>query len=120
VHDANAAVGALLDLHGREGGVVSPDGDELRHVEPQQRDHHVLQVLGVHGRVGTGDADVRAAPEVDAADGLDGERGHVVDVAVHDPLEAVADPDDFHVLQARPDGGRADHAVDAGSRSAPD
>src|SRR5215510_1545820 len=63
---------------------------------------------------------MRAAPEVDAADRLDAERGHVVEVAAHDPFEAVSDPDDLHVLHARADRGRADHAVDTGGRATSD
>ena len=54
-------------------------------------DDGVLEVARIGGRVGARDADVRPAAEVDAADGVDGQRHDVVDVALHDPLEAVAD-----------------------------
>ena len=37
VDDADAAGGALFELHRRERRVVAADGDELRHVQPQQR-----------------------------------------------------------------------------------
>ena len=43
-----------------------------------------------------------------------------VDVALHDPLEAVADADDVDAFEAGADGGRADDAVDAGGRAAAD
>ena len=72
---------------------------QLRHVEPQQRDDGVLEVLRVGGRVGARDADVRAAAEVDAADGVDRERRDVLDVALHDPLEAVADAEHLDAFE---------------------
>ena len=48
------------------------------------------------------------------------ERHHVVDVALHDPLEAVADAEHLDALEDGADGGRADDAVDAGRRAAAD
>ena len=109
----------LLELHRRERRVVAADGDELRDVQPQQRDDGVLEVLRVGRRVGARDADVRAAAEVDAADGLDGQRRDVVDVALHDPLEAVADADDVDAFELGADRRRADDAVDAGGGPPP-
>ena len=91
--------GLLLQLHGREGGVVAADGDELGHAQAEQRDERVLEVLGMGGGVGAGDADVRPAAEVDAADVVDAQGGDVVDVPLHDPLEAVADAQDLDALQ---------------------
>ena len=92
VHDVDAAAGLLLELHRRERGVVAADGDELRDVEAQQRDDGVLEVLR--------DRLVGLAREMPMCEPprkwmrltrLDGERHDVVDVALHDPLEAVAD-----------------------------
>ncbi len=120
VDDVDAALRLLRELHRRERRVVAADRDQLRDVQAQQRDHGVLEVLGVLGRVGARDADVRAAAEVDPAHLVDRERPHVVDVALHDPLEAVADPEHLDALEQAADGGRADHAVDAGSGPAPD
>ena len=120
VHDADAPGRLLLELHRGERGVVAADRDQLRHVEAQQRDDGILELLRVAGRIGARDADVRAAAEVDAADVVDAERRHVVDVAPHDPLEAVADAEHVDPLEDRADGGRADHAVDAGRRAAAD
>ncbi len=57
---------------------------------------------------------------MDAADLFDLERDDLVDVALHDPFEAVADADDFDAFEAAADGRRADHAVDAGSGAAAD
>src|SRR5678816_1017081 len=51
---------------------------------------------------------------MDTAHRLDGERRRVVDVAVHDPLEAVTDADDFDAFELAANGGRGDDAVDAG------
>ncbi len=82
--------------------------------------HRVLQVLRVERRVGARDADDRAAAEVDAADGVDGERQHVLGVALHDPLETVPDADDLDPLQDAADGGRADDAVDPRCRTTAD
>ena len=42
----------------------------------------------------------------------------MVDVSLHDPLEAIPDAQDLDVLQLGPDRGRADDAVDARSRAA--
>ena len=114
VHDLHAASRLLLEPHGRVGGVVAPDGDELGHVQAQEGDHRVLEVLGVLGGVGPGDPDVGAPAEVDAAHLLDGQGGDPVHVAVHDPLEAVADPEHLHPFEHAADGGGADHAVDPG------
>ena len=44
----------------------------------------------------------------------------VVDVALHDPLEAVADAQDLDTLEDAADRRRADDAVDAGGGAAPD
>ena len=79
-----------------------------------------LEQLRILRGVGAGDADVRAAPEMDAADLFDLERKDPFDVALHDPLEAVPDADDFDAFQAAADGCGADHAVDAGSRAPAD
>jgi hypothetical protein len=57
---------------------------------------------------------------VDAADQVDGQRHDVVDVAAHQPFEAVADADDFDAFEAGANRRRADHAVDAGRRSSAD
>ena len=63
---------------------------------------------------------MRAAAEVDAAHLVDRQRAHVVDVALHDPLEAVADAEHLDPLEQAADRGRADDAVDAGGGPAPD
>ena len=57
---------------------------------------------------------------MDAADGVDRERDDVVDVALHEPLEAVADADDVDAFEPGADRRRADDAVDAGRRAAAD
>ena len=75
---------------------------------------------GIERRVGARDADVRAAAEVDAADVVDRERRHVVDVALHDPLEAVADAEHVDAFELRADRRRPDDAVDAGRGTAAD
>jgi hypothetical protein len=58
VHDANAPGGLLLELHGRERGIVAADRDQLEHVEPEEREHGVLEQLGIGGRIRARDADV--------------------------------------------------------------
>ena len=109
-----------LELHRRERGVVAADGDELRDVQPQQRVHRLLEQGRVGGGIGAGDAEVRAAAEMDPADGVDGERRDVIDVPLHQPFEAVADADDVEPLEPGADGGGGDDAVDAGRRPAAD
>jgi hypothetical protein len=44
----------------------------------------------------------------------------MADITLHDPLETVAQADDFQLLEPGPDGGRPDDAVDAGSWTASD
>ncbi len=120
VDDADTAGGPLLELHGGERRVVAADGHELRHVEAEQRIDRLVEERRVLGRIGARDAEVRAAAEVDAADGVDGERDDVIDVALHDPGEAVADADDLDAFETRADRRRADHRVDAGGRATTD
>ena len=48
------------------------------------------------------------------------EADDVVDIALHDPFEAIAQPDDLEPLELGPDGRGADDGVDAGRRSAAD
>jgi hypothetical protein len=58
VHDVNAPLRALLELHRRVGGIVAADREQAGHVEAQQRDDDVLEVLRIGRRVGARDADV--------------------------------------------------------------
>ncbi len=118
MHDLEPPRGLLLQLHGRIGGIVTADGDELRNVEAQQRQHRAVEKRRVLGGVGARDPDVRPAAKVDPAHLADVEGGHVIDVALHDPLEAVAHPEHIDSLQPCPDGGRADDAVDPRCRPA--
>src|SRR5262249_37852360 len=95
------------------------DRDELRDAQAQQRQDRVLQVVRVGGGVRARDPDLRAAAEVDAADVVDGQRGDMVDVALHDPLEAVADAEDGDSLERAADGRGPDDAVDSRCGPAP-
>ena len=56
---------------------------------------------------------MRSAAEMDAADLVDAERQHVIGVAAHDPLEAVADTDHLDAVEPTANGCRADDAIDA-------
>src|SRR5579862_3356763 len=47
------------------------------------------------------------------ADCVDGQGGHMGDIALHDPFEAIAQPDDVYLLESGADGRRPDDAVDA-------
>ena len=115
--DADAAGGLLRQAVRRVRRVVAAHRDQLRDAETPQRHDRLLEARVVACRIGARDADMRAAPEVNAADRLDGEGRDVIDVAVHDPLEPVADADDVDARQPSPDRGRADDAVDTGGRS---
>ena len=64
--------------------------------------------------------DVRAVAEVDAAHVVDRQRTHVFAVALHDPLEAVAHPEDVDAVEIAANRRGADDAVDAGRRTAAD
>ncbi len=44
----------------------------------------------------------------------------MIDVALHDPREAVANADDLDAFEASADRGRADDRVDAGGRATTD
>src|SRR5439155_20886826 len=57
---------------------------------------------------------------MDAADGVDGQGNHMVDIPLHDPFKAVAQPDDVDLFESGADGRRADYAVNAGGRPAAD
>src|SRR5262249_47316684 len=63
---------------------------------------------------------MRAAAEMDPADVVDRQRRDVLDVAVHEPFESVADADDFHAFKGGADRRGPDHAVDSGGGSAAD
>src|SRR5690349_968568 len=57
---------------------------------------------------------------MDARDRLNVERTDLRQIALHDPLVAVADPEDVVAGQARADRGGADHAVDTRGGTAAD
>ena len=110
-----------VELHRRVGGVVAADRDQLRRRRGcRSALTRVLEQGGIAGRIGARDPEVRAAAEVDAAHVVDGERRHVLDVALHDPVEAVADAEHPDAFERAPDGGGADDAVDAGGGAAAD
>src|SRR5262249_54313236 len=94
--------------------------DELRDAELEQRRDALFEVMRVAGRVGAADPEMRAAAKMDAAHVVDAERHDVVDVAAHDPLEAVADAEDADAREHAADRGGADDAVDPGRGSAAD
>jgi hypothetical protein len=48
---------------------------------------------------------------MNAADAFDGKRRHVIDVPLHDPLEAVANAEDIDAFEPGADRGGADDAV---------
>ena len=51
---------------------------------------------------------------------VNGERCDVLDVSLHEPLEAVTDADDVHAFEPGADGGGRDDAVDARGGTAAD
>ena len=118
VDDADAAGGARFQLHRRKGRVVAADRDELRHAEPGQRIDGLVEESRILRRIGARDAQVRATAEMDAADDVDRQRDDMVDVAVHDPGETIADADDIYALEAGANRRRADDRIDAGGRPA--
>ncbi len=120
VYDADTARCELGEPHRRKGGVVATDGDELRDTELLERRDAPREVCRVFGRVGAGGSEDRTTAEVDAADTGHGQFDDVVDVTLHDPLEAVADADDLHARELGADRRRADDAVDARRRSTAD
>jgi hypothetical protein len=120
VNDLDAAGGHFLELHRRERRVVATDRDEHRHIETEQRRDRSLELRRLARRIGARDADVGTTAKVNPADVLDLERLHVIDVALHDPLEAVTDADDLDAFEAAADRRGADHAVDTRRRPAAD
>jgi hypothetical protein len=120
VHDADPARRLPVERHRRIRGVIAADRQQTRDVEAEERSNGVLEVVRVGVGIGARDADVRSAAEVDPAHCFDRERHDVIDVALHDPLEAVADAEDVDALEPGPNRRRADDAVDAWGRPAPD
>ena len=57
---------------------------------------------------------------MDPADRVDGQWDHMVNIAAHDPFEAVAQPDDVDLFESGADGRRPDDAVNAGGGPAAD
>ena len=57
---------------------------------------------------------------MDPADRVDGQWDHMVDIAAHDPFEAVPQADDVYLFEPGADGRRPDDAVDAGGGPAAD
>ena len=108
-----------LEPHRGEGGVVAADRDQLRDAELRERVDGAIEQRRVLGRIGAGDAELRSAAEVNAADRVDGQRHDVVGVALHDPLEAVADAEDVDAFEAGADGGGADDALMPGAGPPP-
>ena len=51
VHDANTSVRVLLEPHRGKRRIVTADGDELCHVETQQRRDGGVEPLRIHSRV---------------------------------------------------------------------
>ena len=120
MHHVEAAGGAFLHLHRRVSCVITADRQEPCHVQTQKRDHHVFEILRIRCRIRTRDTYVRATAEVDAADGIDRKRRHMLDVALHQPLESVAHAYNVHAFERGTNCRSADDSVDAGGRSAPD
>ena len=56
VHHVNTALRAFFELHRRVRRVVAANREQSRHVEPQQRDHDVLEML----RIGRSDSRARS------------------------------------------------------------
>ena len=57
---------------------------------------------------------------MDPGDRVDGQWDHMVNITVHDPFEAVAQPDDVYPFEPGADGRRPDDAVNAGGGPAAD
>ena len=115
VQHLDAAGGALLDHHGGERRIVAADGDQPRDAETEQGLDAVFEQLGVLGRIGSRGADVRATPEVHATHRVDRQRLRVLDVALHDPLEAFLEAEHLVALERGSNGRSTDDAVDSGS-----
>ena len=118
MHHMDPSGGHLFHLQGAVGGVVAPDGDQLIDIQPQQGGDGIFQMLVIFGGIVPGDADIGAAAEVDPADIIDRQPLGMIDIAAHDPFEAVFNAHHFHAFQDGPDGGGADNAVDARGRAA--
>ena len=96
VHDAHAPLRRALDARRREARVVAADRHELVDAEPfEARDRGLERALATWSGSARAMPEVGAAAEVDEADVVHRERLHVLDVALHDVGEAVADADDF-------------------------
>jgi len=75
-----------------------------------------LETARVASRVSAGGVQNRAALLVDSRDGLRVEIDYVVDLALHQPFEAVSDADHAGATLSGAECRRADHAIDARGR----
>ena len=76
--------------------------------------------LGLLRRIRPRGGQIRPASEVNATYLFDRKRLDLAQAAFHEPLESVKDADHVATAEDTSDRDRTDHAVDAGSRSAPD
>ncbi len=117
VHHTECALAGFEEPPSGVGRAVAADADQFVDAERDQGLHGRLELVLTDG-IGSIDADERTAAKVDGPDVVDGQLRRVVLVAVHDPAEAVPEPDHLEAGQARANGRRSDHAVDAGGGSA--
>ncbi len=118
--DLDPADRSRFQFERREGRVVSADGDQTGNAETRQSRQHAIEMLGLSGRIRPRSSQIRPAPEVNAADFINRQGLHAPRVPFHQPFEAVDDPEDVTAAENAADRDGADHAVDAGSRPAPD
>jgi hypothetical protein len=120
VRDADAPRGLLGDAARRVGGVVAADRDQVIDAELLEGRNHAREVLGLLRRVRARGLEDRAAEQVDARDQRDAQLGAVASISLHQPREAVQQPEHARARAPRQDGGRTDHAIDARRRPATD
>src|SRR5262245_5457515 len=100
--------------------VVAADRDEHANAEPVETLEAALEELMALGGVRARDSEVRSAAEMDAARIRDGERSDATRVALHQPTEAVLNPEYLDARERRSNRGGADDAVDSWRGSAAD
>ena len=103
----------LGQSRGRKRGVVAADGDEVVDAEALEGLGHPGDAFRRPRRIRARGANDRAAVEVDAGGVVDLQLDDVLDVALHQPLEAVVAAQHAQPVVARLDRGCRDDRVDA-------
>src|SRR5262249_3694731 len=113
VHNVNTTRRAFFYFHRGKGRVVTADRQQTGDVQPQQRNHDILEVFGIRRWIRARNPDVRSASKMNAADRVDGQGRDVFDVALHQPLESLTNAHYIYTFHRSTNRCGADDSIDA-------